>query len=72
MPELSVHDVEPGGKLDFEQRTIQPGIVRFHVGFLHLSLLDDQGVALAAMIPKQGRAIESQIQCLGKLTCRVA
>lgn len=57
MPELSVNDVGTG----FGQRTIQAGIVRFHVGFLHLSLLDDQGVALAAMIPKQGRAIESQI-----------
>jgi hypothetical protein len=61
----------PGGNGISSNRTVQPGIVRFHVGFLHLSLLDDQGVALAAMIPKQSRAIESQIQRLGKFTCRV-
>lgn len=52
--------------------TIHPSVVRFDINLLHLTVLRDQRVALAALVTEDGGAIEGQIECLGELARGVA
>lgn len=51
--------------------TIGSGVVRLDMGLLHLAILNDQGVSLAAHATKDGRGVEAQIQGASELACRV-
>lgn len=51
--------------------TVDTGVVGFHKSLLDLAILDQQSVPLAAVVTKDGGALEAQIQGLGELAARV-
>lgn len=53
-------------------RTVETGVVGLHESLLNLAVLDQQGVALAAVVSEDGGAIEGDIERLGELAGGVA
>lgn len=53
-------------------RTVETGVVGLHESLLNLAVLDQQGVALAAVVSEDGGAIEGNIERLGELAGGVA
>lgn len=51
--------------------TVEADVVGFHESLLDLSVLHEQGVTLAAVVTKDGAAVEAQVQSLGELAGRV-
>jgi hypothetical protein len=52
--------------------TINTGVVRLNKGLLDLSILHQQSIALAAVVTKDGNAVEAQVKSLGELAGGVA
>lgn len=50
-----------------ERHTIQTGVVRFDESLLDLSILDEENVALAAVVAEDGAAFEAEVERLGEL-----
>jgi hypothetical protein len=50
-----------------KRHTIQTGVVRLNEGLLDLSILDEENVALAAVIAEDGAALEAEVERLGEL-----
>lgn len=50
-----------------ERHTIQTGVVRLDESLLDLSILDEENVALAAVIAEDGAAFEAEVERLGEL-----
>lgn len=51
---------------------VETGVVGLHESLLNLAVLDQQGVALAAVVSEDGGAIEGDIERLGELAGGVA
>lgn len=51
--------------------TTHASVVGLDVGLLDLAVLDDQGIALAAVVAKDGCGIEVEVESLGELAVRV-
>ena len=51
--------------------TVKTGVVRLDESFLDLSILDEQDVALAAVITEDSAAVEAEIERLGELSSGV-
>lgn len=55
----------------YNKLTTHAGVVGLNVGLLDLAVLNDQGVALAAVVAEDGSGIEVEIESLGELAVRV-
>lgn len=56
----------------FPQRlTVHARVVWLDMGLLDLAVLDQQGIALAALIAKDGTAVEREVQGFGEGASRV-
>ena len=53
------------------QLTTHASVVGLNVSLLDLAVLDDQGVALAAVVAENGSGIEVEIESLGELAVGV-
>lgn len=51
--------------------TTHASVVGLNVGLLDLAVLDDQGVALAAVVAENGGGIEVEVKSLGELAVGV-
>ena len=51
--------------------TTHASVVGLDVGLLDLTVLDDQGVTLAAVVAEDGSGIEVEVKSLGELAVRV-
>ena len=52
--------------------TINASVIRLDVSFFHFAILDDQGVALGAVVPKDRSGIECQVKVFGELAGRIS
>jgi hypothetical protein len=46
--------------------TINAGVIRLNEGLLHLTILNQKGVALASLVAKDSSSIKIEIQGLGE------
>jgi hypothetical protein len=51
--------------------TVHTSVVRLDESLLDLTVLDEEGVALAAVVAEDGAAVEAEVQSLGELAGRV-
>lgn len=67
--------IPPNNVIDNETAqslTVNTGVVRLNKGLLDLSILHQQSIALAAVVTKDGNAVEAQVKSLGELAGGVA
>ena len=65
MPDVAAQKCEVG------QRTIEASVVGLNEGLGHFAVLDEESVALAAGVAKDGGTIEGEVKSRGKLAVRV-
>lgn len=51
--------------------TVHTSVVGLDESLLDLTVLDEEGVALAAVVAEDGAAVEAEVQSLGELAGRV-
>ena len=57
--------MEPGTK--WERPTVETSVIRLDESLLDLSILNEQDVALAAVVTEDGAAVEAEVERLGEL-----